>query len=107
MDSTATDTARRGRLRDMRPRELRKLVKRLEAALADYDTDPAVQAVIRRRRARPPEDGPTPNEHRHMGCGRDCPESGKWGAGSGMPPGHHWHWRNTAHTSGYLAHDPS
>lgn len=91
----------------MRPRELRELVKHLELCLADYDTDQAVQAVIRQRRWAYREDGPTPGESRHLACTRDCPESGKWGAGAGMPPGHHWHWRNTAHTSGYLAHDPA
>lgn len=53
-------------------------------------------------RARP-EDGPTVEEHEKC----TCPEAGKWGATGRMPPHHHWHWRNTAHTSGYLAHgDP-
>jgi hypothetical protein len=47
------------------------------------------------------EDGPGGPDHAACGCG----EAGRWGATGIMPGGHHWHWRNAAHTSGYLAHD--
>ena len=54
------------------------------------------------RRPPVPYDGPDGPEHEH--CCASCPQSGKWGATGIMPPGHHWHWRNAEHTSGYLAH---
>jgi len=40
------------KLKNMSKRQLRDLVKHLESCLADYDSDPDVQRVIRRRQRR-------------------------------------------------------
>lgn len=80
-------------------------VVRMDFCETDYapDTAPHVCRACQQPlpgRGMAPADGPDAPVHQRC----DCAEAGKWGATGVMPPGHHWHWLDSKHLSGYLAH---